>query len=91
LVYDPIAHSADLFVDGIERLSDFTGFSYTTDTSVGFGSGSSSDTGQGNFGSVQFEVNTVPEPSSAVLWGLGVSFVGLCRLLRRPRREFFPA
>jgi hypothetical protein len=72
LVFDPLDDSADLFVDGVERISDFPGFALAA-TTFGFGNGSSADTGQGNFNSVQFMI--VPEPESALLAALG--FAGL--------------
>ena len=76
LVYDPIASSADLFVNGVERISDYTGRGGTLN-SVRFGALSSLDTGQGNYNLVQFELNptAIPEPSSLILL-LGLSLVG---------------
>ena len=66
LVYDPLAESADLFVDTAERISDYTGFS-SGETYVGWGAPSSDATGRGHFNSVQWDVNGVPEPSSVVI------------------------
>ena len=82
LRYDPVAANADLFVNGTEVISDYTGFS-NTQTAVLWGAGRSPFTGQGNFNEVSFE--TVPEPSSISLWlfaGTGV-FVGHCWHNRR--------
>jgi large repetitive protein len=69
LIYDPTAMSADLFVDGIERLSDYTGFAGAIDRVV-WGAGASDGTGQGHFSSVVFSVgpnsNGVPEIDAGV-------------------------
>src|SRR5437879_3933932 len=70
LRFDPTTHSADLFVDEIERLSNYGGFSIA----VFWGAGSSADTGQVNYNLVRFEVasaQTVPEPDTAYLFGSG--------------------
>jgi hypothetical protein len=80
LVFDPVADSADLFIDGVERISNFPGYALAA-TTFGFGNGSSADTGQGNFNSVQFFV--VPEPASALLCGSGVVVAGIFGYLRR--------
>ena len=64
LVYDPAAGSADLFVDGVERISDYEGWLYSA-THVAWGTGGSNATGRGHFSSVQWDV--VPEPSSLVM------------------------
>jgi hypothetical protein len=78
LVYDPVASSADLFVDGVERLSDYTGYSLSTSPVVLWGGGASTSTGHGNYNSVQLDV--IPEPASPILMIAG----GL--LLARGRR-----
>ncbi len=44
LVYDSVDESADLFVNGIERISDYTGNGSTTATVVGWGAGASNGT-----------------------------------------------
>jgi hypothetical protein len=74
LVFDPVNDSADLFVDGVERVSDFPGYALAA-TTFGFGNGSSADTGQGNFNAVQFIV--VPEPASVLLFGLAIVVTGV--------------
>lgn len=74
LVFNPVADTADLFIDGVERISNFPGYALAA-TTFGFGNGSSADTGQGNFNSVQFLV--VPEPASALLFGLGIVVTGV--------------
>ena len=63
LIYDPVAGSADLFVDGIERISDFEGLALVVAPNVGWGAGSSADVGEGRYNLVQFEVTSVPEAS----------------------------
>jgi len=74
LQYDPVAGSADLFVDGIERISDYTGVSVAT-TRVSFGAGASNGTGRAHYNSVQFSV--APEPASLLLMAMGaVAFLG---------------
>jgi hypothetical protein len=81
LIYDPTAGSADLFIDGIERISNFSGYGFSeTLGNVGWGAGSSADTGQGNFNHVRFSV--VPEPSSMVV----VAFTFLTAGVFRRRR-----
>ena len=69
LIYDPIAGSADLFVDGVERISNYAGYTGPATTRVDWGANSSSTTGRGHFNSVEFSV--VPEPSAILLFGLG--------------------
>jgi hypothetical protein len=88
LRYDPVAGSADLFVNGIERISNYTGFSIAQ-TSVIWGAASSADTGQGNYNLVQFEIfdqaQVVPEPSSLTLFGLGAAALVISSRRRRRR------
>lgn len=64
LVYDPNVGSADFFVNGVETVSNYTGFSSSA-TAVLWGAGRSPDRGQGNFNLVSF--STVPEPSSSAI------------------------
>ncbi|MEM6279600.1 MAG: hypothetical protein AAF733_08985 [Verrucomicrobiota bacterium] len=88
LIYDPIATTADLYIDGVERLSDYAGISLVTSPGVGWGSGSSADIGQGNFNTVQFSI--VPEPRYGValfiLVALGFGFQRY-RIQRRAASE----
>ena len=56
LVYDPVAKSAALFVDGSEVLSDYPGIAYSGDPRVLWGSNQSASTGQGNYNLVEFIV-----------------------------------
>jgi len=70
LVFDPNENSADLFVNGIERISDYEGVAISANR-VSFGALSSFDTGQGNYNLVEWEIGSVPEPSSVVLVLLG--------------------
>jgi len=84
LVFDPVAGTADLFVDGIERISnDDGGIWGDAPMAVKFGGTSMEDTGQGNWNKVTFEI--VPEPSTLVLLGSGL--LGLLLLLLRRRSK----
>ncbi len=82
LVFDPGAGSADLFVDGTQRLSGYMGVSADTKR-VFFGSANSYTTGHGNYNLVQWEI--VPEPSALVLLGMGA--VALLAYTWRKRRS----
>jgi hypothetical protein len=88
LRYDPVAGSADLFVNGVEQISNYTGFSIAQ-TFVIWGAASTADTGQGNYNLVQFEIvdqaQVVPEPSSLTLLGFGAAALAISSRLRRRR------
>jgi hypothetical protein len=69
LVFNPEARSADLFVDGTERIRGYTGDpSFLDNKGLKFGAFSG---GQINFAQVQL-TSPVPEPSVRVMMGLGV-------------------
>ena len=71
--FDPLSGTADLFVDGIERISDYGGNTINTGSSlVQFGAAQSNSAGHGHYNLVQF--STVPEPSSTVLFLVGSMF-----------------
>ncbi|NKB20980.1 MAG: PEP-CTERM sorting domain-containing protein [Alphaproteobacteria bacterium] len=84
LVFDPIAGSADLFVDGIERISDHGGIAAAA-SRVAWGAGASNATGRANFESVTFDINAaeIPEPGALAIYGLGLVGLGFAR--RRTR------
>ncbi|MEM7479403.1 MAG: PEP-CTERM sorting domain-containing protein [Planctomycetota bacterium] len=71
LVYDSATSSADLLVNGLEVISNNTGSLSASSGAVAWGAGSTAGTGHGNFASVSF--STVPEPSSIILLGIGMS------------------
>jgi len=76
MIYDPIASNVDIFVDGVERISNYTGTASTT-TRVAWGAAGSNATGQGNYSSVQFSV--VPEPSSTAMLIGGIAMLAALR------------
>ncbi len=78
-VFDPTTATADLFVDGVERISDWAGHQRSVNvvsSRVGWGSGGSISLGEANYNFIQFEI--VPEPTT-----LGIFTVGGVFLLRR--------
>ncbi len=60
LVFDPAAGSADLFVDGVERISGYQGVTDTTTAFVAWGSRQSAATGHGHYNLVEFAVPSPP-------------------------------
>lgn len=81
LVYDPVVASADLFVNGNEVISNYTGFA-NTDTVVLWGAGRSPDRGQGNYNQVAFSTASVPEPSTFLMAVTVVPVLLCCRRRR---------
>ena len=87
LIYSPTDGSADLFVNGVEQLSNYTGFPLSQ-TLLAWGDGSTRDQplvpprnyADANYSEVVFSI--VPEPSTAVFGVVGV--LGL--FLRRIRK-----
>jgi hypothetical protein len=84
LFYDPSTKVADLSVDGVVRLTDYTGnTSFPRDSALVWGAWSG---GQGNFNLVQVQTGlaSVPEPTSLTLLitGFGVA-IGYARSRRR--------
>lgn len=66
LVFDPTAGLADLFIDGVEHVSNFAGFAEVSSPEVAWGGRASAATGHGNYNLIQF-VSFVPEPSTYAL------------------------
>jgi hypothetical protein len=63
LVFDAVAGTADLFVDGIERISDYAGHTINVTGAgkrVNWGGGQSSTTGHGNYNFVEFALSACP-------------------------------
>jgi len=88
LIYSPSAGSADLFVNGVEEISNYTGFPLSQ-TLLAWGDGSTRDltglepgtnTSAGNYFENIF--STVPEPGTALF---GIACVGVAALRRRRR------
>jgi hypothetical protein len=80
LIYDPSSNSADLFVDGVERLSNYTGRPGIVPDPLVFW-GARHGAGQGNFNLVQFAI--VPEPSAVALFTVLVLLCGTTVWRRR--------
>jgi len=79
LVYDPFEQNADLFIDGIERISNVTGEAQPLATPFIFwGSGDSISTGNANYATVEFVssiLTITDQPHSQVgYWGKSATF-----------------
>ena len=58
LAYDPLSQTADLFVNGTLVITGYTGLFDPVPPQVNFGSGSTGDTGQGNWNLIELIVPT---------------------------------
>lgn len=68
VVYDPGTSTADLFVDGVEEISDVAGWNGTfLNKVVSFGSGAGGGAGNGYYHLVQFDI--APAPPAATVTG----------------------
>ncbi len=80
LRYDPVEHSADLFVDDILCIEDYMGYyDPKDDAKFSWGAGSSNGTGCVNYSAVRF--SAAPIPGSMLLLGSGL--LGLVGIRRR--------
>lgn len=82
MVFDPGSSTVDVFIDGVERISNFAGATYEV-TQIFFGGGSSNNMGEANYSAVQF--SAVPEPSTtaAILGAVALAGVAVVRRGRR--------
>jgi hypothetical protein len=89
-LFTPSANSADLFVDGVERISNYAGLSQSVTPSVIIGS---TNNVQGNFNLVRletppFQTTAAPEPATYGLMGAALLFLPvLIRVSRSARFE----
>ncbi len=81
LVFNPVTQSANLFVDGIERLQDYTGNLLNVENHGLIWSAFSGE--QGNFAFVQ--VASVPEPSACSM--IAVGGVALLAMMHRKKHH----
>jgi len=72
LIFDPNAGSADLFIDGVERISNYTGVGSSV-ARVAWGSSGSITQGRVHYNMVQLAL--VPEPSSMMLVLCGITYL----------------
>jgi hypothetical protein len=80
--YDALNDAVDLFIDGVERVSDYQGNTvYVPSARLDFGALGQEGTGDGRYNSV--EVALAPEPSGVALLGVG----GLLAWRRKRARE----
>ena len=80
-MYDPDTGTADLFVDGVEKVSNFAGrdnSSYDLNRIL-WGANGSASTGHANYNLIELEI--LPEPASLAILAAG----GLLVLRRRRR------
>jgi len=63
LVVDPGDGTTDLFVDGIEQISDLSAELSSIAPTVGWGNSSGADTGHANYNLVEFQLGAQPIPS----------------------------
>jgi len=72
LRYDPALATADLYIDGIEYVSDYPGMSDTTaGPRITFGAGQATETGHGHFSLARFTIESAAVPSISAR-GMGV-------------------
>ena len=94
LRYDPVAGDADLFIDGVERVSGYTGFANASGgPRITFGAGQATETGHGHFSLARFTIaaapSAVPALSAVPLVVLGCALVAGAMLWGRGTRFGF--